>query len=570
VENLNRHQKLGFCKNPKNFNLLFLILVFILSFILFGNSIGGKFVGDDRHIVQERTDLKSLKNIPGLFASPAYPGQPWIGIYRPLTLISYAFNFAVSDKPASFHVVNIILHALNVFLIFLITQRFASKKVAVISSLLFMFLPIHVEAVTSIVGRSEVLSIFFVLLSLFLFFKGKHIWASIAFLGALFSKDFSVFLLPLIGLLLLVETRSFWKSLKTGLYYLTPLPVYFALRYLALGKYILGGFRFNPVTAPLAFLGLKERIFTGFLSFFLYLRKTFYPVDLSPDYSFNQIPAVHNIFSSYQAVLGLILLLGFVAVLIFGRKNLKIAAAILLVPFFFISNMIFVTSGSFAERWWYFPSFGLLVILALGLDKLIEEYGKIKTPILVFLSVFLLWLSFLTIKQNRIWLNDRNFYVYAAKMSPNSAWTRSNLAAAYLNDGEYDKAKQEVQASLDIYGVYVPSLNMLGLLYWRDLDFKSAEGAFKKALQFDLPGGNTRGLYRNLAFLNFDFGHSRQALEYMKKTVDAPLVRGDTAAAEVDEMLYNIINANVGRELSSYSAKEKQKIGKLVRLVRGF
>lgn len=565
-ENINN----SFYRNPKNFNLIFFVVIVILSFIVFGNGISGRFVADDHHIVEERADLKSLSNIADYFTQPAYPGQPWIGIYRPFTLLSYALNFVVSNQPAGFHILNIILHALNVFLIFLIAKMIVSKRVAVVSALLFLVLPIHVEIVTSIVGRSELLSVFFMLLSLLLFFKNKHFWASLVFFAALLSKDFSVYLLPLFGLLLLIKTRNFWSSVKIGVYYLIPVLAYFPLRYLALGKYAFGERTLDQVTAPLAFFSLKERIYTSFLEMFIYIKQTFYPVKLITDYSYNQFPPVDHFFSSYQPVIGLLIFLGFVALLIWGKEKIKIFSGMIVVSFIFISNMFLVTSGSFAERWWYFPSFSLLVLLAIGIEKIIEKYSLTKIPVLIVLIIFSLWMSFLTIKQNGVWLNDVDFYTYTAKVAPNNTWAKSNLAATYLAQRKYNEAKQEAFASLAIYKDFVPSLNILGLIYWHDYDFKSAEASFKRAITADPLGKNSRGLYRSLAFLNFDFGYSQEALKYMEEVIKSPPTRGDQETVRADQILYNTIKKNVGRGFSSYTAKEKEELGRLIILIRGF
>ncbi len=554
--------------------LIIVIIVSIaLSFFLFGNVIKGKFVGDDDSIINSRTDLRSLKNIPSFFTSSAYPGETWIGLYRPLTLSSYALNFAFSEKPAGFHILNILLHALNVILVFLITCKFASKKVAYLSSFLFLFLPIHTEAVSSIVGRSELLSVFFVLLALLLFLKNKHIWASLVFLLALFSKEFAVVFLPLIGLLLLfeaVEVKKLKKFIGVGLYYLPPLVIYFFLRYLTLGKYAFGGLIFDRVTAPLAFLSLKQRILNGFLSLFLYLRKSFYPVDLSPDYSFNQIPAVQNIFSSPQAIVGFILLLGIIAMIVFGRKKLKVAASVLLVPFIFISNMLFVTSGSFAERWWYFPSFGLAVMAAILIDWLIGEYKRLQPVFLVSLFFMAGWFSFLIIKQNRIWFDNRPFFVYTARMSPDSAWARSNRAAVYLEEKNFDKAKEEVEASLRIYGAYLPALNILGKLHWQADKYEEAEAAFKKAIEADIKDRSSRRLYRMLAFLNLDFGNNQKAFMYMKKAVELPAAGGNEKIIKTDEVLYKIVESYKDRKPSSYTQKEGEDLVNLIKMIRGW
>ena len=72
------------------------ILIFLLfraiSFSLFGNTIKGEFLYDDQHFYQ-RQDLKSIQNIKKLFTEVYLPDNMEAGLYRPLLLVSYVFNF---------------------------------------------------------------------------------------------------------------------------------------------------------------------------------------------------------------------------------------------------------------------------------------------------------------------------------------------------------------------------------------------------------------------------------------------------------------------------------------------
>src|SRR3989344_3462871 len=139
------------------------------SFAIFGNGIKGEFVFDDVVVVQKRTDLKNIAHLPKLFIEPYHLHRPQSGLFRPVTTASYAINYAIFGKsPAGFHVVNIILHALATSLVFwLIWHLFARRDLAWISWLFFLILHIHVEAVTSIVGRAEGLALLFSLLCIY-------------------------------------------------------------------------------------------------------------------------------------------------------------------------------------------------------------------------------------------------------------------------------------------------------------------------------------------------------------------------------------------------------------------
>ena len=173
-----------------NRHLTFVVITLsvIGSFVVYGNGIKGGFVFDDVVVVQKRPDLKSITHLPLLFIEPYHLHRPQSGLFRPLTTASYLLNHAIiRHTPAGFHVVNIILHALVSAMVFwLIWHLFFRYDLAWISWLLFMVLPIHVEAVTSIVGRAELLALLFSLLCLY--FSTRNRWlTALALLFAIWS-----------------------------------------------------------------------------------------------------------------------------------------------------------------------------------------------------------------------------------------------------------------------------------------------------------------------------------------------------------------------------------------------
>src|SRR3989344_9530707 len=122
------------------------ILAIVLSFALFGNGIGGNFVLDDAIVIVGNPLINAqLDGFWKIFTTPYFAYQPRPGLYRPLTIASYSLNsFVFGYSPVSFHVVNILLHALTSFLIFSLFYRIGGKIIAFAGLMFFMFLPIHV------------------------------------------------------------------------------------------------------------------------------------------------------------------------------------------------------------------------------------------------------------------------------------------------------------------------------------------------------------------------------------------------------------------------------------------
>ena len=547
--------------------------VLAVSFILFGPSLSGDFTLDDHSVIEKGIQLKSfVENIFEVWVSPWHPGGQWAGNYRPLTSVSFVFNLLFSDSPVGFRIVNVLLYALNTVLIFYVIRKVSSQTAAYLTAVLFLFLPIHSEAVMSVVNRVYLLGAFFSLLSLYYFLDKKYWISSASFLLALFAGDIFISVLLIMGILLLLEHKSFVKAFKIGAVYAAGLPVYFLLRFFALGKYAFGGYGFvDPIIGPLAFVSVKERIFTAFSHLYLYLRKTVYPVDLSPDYSFNQIPIASDLFSSWRALIGLAFLLTLTYVFCKSkRKDVRFAVILFLAPYLVMSNIFFITTGTMAERWWYFPSMGLTMLAAIGIEYLIMRFKNIKRYIYRAGIVVLVFYSIIILRQNKVWLNDRNLFIYAAERSPNSAWARTNVAEGFFLSGDVERAREEITAALNVADQYPSALYVLGQIYWKEGRFGEAEEVLKKAVKFDIYDRNKRSLYRSLALISLDVGNNERATAYMREAVKWPATGDVEKTLKIDEFLLQKIEEYSGRDINSYSQEEIEKLVKLIKIIRGF
>ena len=87
-------------------------------------------------------------------------------------LSSFRINYWLSElQPWGYHLTNVMLHVAVSILYYKVCLAFVkSQKVAKLCSFLFTVHPIHTEAVTGVVGRAELLSsVFFLLTSVFFF-----------------------------------------------------------------------------------------------------------------------------------------------------------------------------------------------------------------------------------------------------------------------------------------------------------------------------------------------------------------------------------------------------------------
>lgn len=152
-------------------------LLIASSFLVYANAITCGFVFDDASAIVDNQDLRPhIHPVWQLFLNDFW-GTPMSQesshkSYRPLTVLTYRWNFSLAAlKPWSYHAVNIILHAVAVVLF----HRFCFRCGHLLpwgsfaASMIFALHPVHVEAVTGVVGRAELLSGIFFLLVLLVF-----------------------------------------------------------------------------------------------------------------------------------------------------------------------------------------------------------------------------------------------------------------------------------------------------------------------------------------------------------------------------------------------------------------
>jgi hypothetical protein len=96
-------------------------------------------------------------------------------LYRPVTTISYLFNYAIlgnRDHPEGYHWINLALHLVNVLLVYALAGRFLRERwPAFFVAALWALHPVSTEAVTNIVGRSDLMAAMVVLSGFLIYLK---------------------------------------------------------------------------------------------------------------------------------------------------------------------------------------------------------------------------------------------------------------------------------------------------------------------------------------------------------------------------------------------------------------
>jgi Tfp pilus assembly protein PilF len=383
-----------------------------------------------------------------------------------MTWLSYALDSQMFGlNPAGYHTTNVLLHAANAVLLFLLLESatgLAWRSLAVAA--LFALHPINVESVAWIAERKTVLSMLFFLLALAAYGWytrrpgiGRYLAVTVAYALGLMSKaqvitfPFALLLLDYwpLGRLAPHPARphevggepavaaaglSFWKLLgeKVPWFALSAVSAVITLK--------TGGAAFNYMVltdATRAKLSLWLRLGNAALSYVKYLEKAFWPVNLAIVY-----PHLGRGISIPRAVLSAFAI-GAVSILalIFRRRR-----PFLVGWFWFLGTLVpmigLVDIGvhAMADRYAYIPLLGIFVIVSWGAADLIKRW-HVPTGVAAAGTVaILLALGIALHRQVGYWSDNVSLWTHTLEITEANFTAEDNLAGALITQGRVEEA----------------------------------------------------------------------------------------------------------------------------------
>jgi hypothetical protein len=149
--------------------------VFVFAALCFVNGLNGAFLFDDNSAIVKNEDVQGLTPLSAVFEND-YWGKSMTSkashkTFRPITTLTYRLNVALNGgkiEPFWFHVTNVLLHGLVASSLVPMCMALVFEgdlEQSFLTGLLFAAHPVHVEAVTGIVGRAEIVSALFLVLA---------------------------------------------------------------------------------------------------------------------------------------------------------------------------------------------------------------------------------------------------------------------------------------------------------------------------------------------------------------------------------------------------------------------
>jgi Tfp pilus assembly protein PilF len=453
-----------FFRSPEKRRLIFCLLLALATIALYNSVTRAPFLNfDDQVYVTDNPQVRAgltWNTVVWAFRTPK--AFDW----HPITWLSYALDWQIFGlDPAGYHTINILLHAANAVLLFLLLEGatgLAWRSLAV--SALFALHPINVESVAWISERKTVLSMLFFLLALAAYGWytrrpriGRYLVVTLAYVLGLMSKaqvitfPFALLLLDYwpLGRLAPHPARphevggepavaaagpSFWKLIgeKVPWFALSAVSAVITLK--------TGGAAFNYMVLTdltRSKLSLWLRLGNAALSYVKYLGKAFWPVNLAIVY-----PHLGPGISIPGAVLSAFAIIAVsILALIFRRRR-----PFLVGWFWFLGTLVpmigLVDIGvhAMADRYAYIPLLGIFVIVSWGAADLIKRWHVPTAVTAAGTVAILLALGIALHRQASFWSDNVTLWTHTLEITEANFTAEDNLAGALITQGRVEEA----------------------------------------------------------------------------------------------------------------------------------
>lgn len=410
------------------------LVLLLWTAILYSSALSNPFVYDDQSQIVRNPNLNSPRAVLVYVRKPdafdqAFGPQPG-SFYRPLFWFSLMIDNQISGRnPEVFHATNILVHAVNGILIFLIFRRWFTTPLPLIASLVWLSLPINTEVVAWISGRALSLATFFVLLDLLcaLKYAERRSWKYLLLLtlsscAAVLSHEAGI-----VGPVVVIS--AVFCTSPAMLRWRSTIIAVVAVAIPAVAYVVLRTAVFHQPSA--SFQPLNQILLQGPVTVAKYFWWTIHAPAMSMERSTELIDLT---FRSWIYVAAWLTIVGLVAVAVWLRNSVPLfaaglaGAAIALAPFAQVLKLY----QSVAERYAYMASIGIVLALVAILAAIVS---KLRWPAWSAFVVVAIWiaLSILPLRDRiHAWSSESELYQTSLRTSPKSAVLYLNLGV--LND----------------------------------------------------------------------------------------------------------------------------------------
>ncbi|HWR57713.1 MAG TPA: tetratricopeptide repeat protein [Thermodesulfovibrionales bacterium] len=465
-----------------------------VTFAIYLPALGNGFVTwDDNSYVYDNLNITRLDT---RFIEWAFT-TPQVGVYAPLTMLSFGVDYFLWNlRPWGYHLTNLVLHAINTFLVVMCIARilqsaagsgylysFSRRRILItsgITGLLFGVHPVHVESVAWVSERKDVLYAFFFLVSVLAYLTyataakrrgAYYILALITFVFALLSKAMAV-TLPVVLVILDVyplnrlSAEKGLASVRRAL--LEKLP-FFSLS-VVFSIVAVFAQRTADAMAPADF-SLFDRVLTSGRAVFFYLQKLIVPADLSPLYPlFLPVSLTAKDIMIFSALIGIT----FLCFRSWQRKRVwAIVWLYYLVSVLPVSGLLQVGGQAAADRYTYMSLIGPMALIGGGIAEAEERIRSLSVrrilPGLFVAGLLVLFTitAMATVRQIDVWKDGMTLWNRVFALYPdNVPVAYRGRAEAYLRAGDFNRAITDYSSAIRLDSLDYRSYSTRGIVYF--------------------------------------------------------------------------------------------------------
>ena len=532
----------------KPYRYLFEVLLFIGAIILYGQSSEFGYVLDDPIVTtNNRFVQQGTAGIPDLVTKGSTVGlnNDNSGTYRPVPLVMFAIEHELyGNDPKPSHWINILLYALTAVVVYRLLRHIfptAKSQYLFLGALLFMAHPVHTEVVANIKSRDEIMAFLFGALSFIYAFRYAEAQKSSALAIALlcfgiacYSKESAIMFAPVIPLgLYFFTVAPIRVKILPALGFIGVAALYLLTRNLVLDETFLSGKMEIINNSLAAATNSSERFGTIFKIIGKYLLLLLFPLTLSSDYSFNQIPL--SDLADPVALASLLIVLGLLVYSIFSLRKKTIYSFAIIVFFLLllpVANLVITIGSTMGERFLYAPSLGFILAL-LSVISLATGNGprlnihRNSSLFLVIVGCITTLYAIRTAVRVPDWKDTLSLVAADVENAPQSARLHLHLAKEYTAASEtardpsmrvnlLGKALSEYHTALNIYPRFADGWYNLGHAFDLLRNPDSAYQAYLHTVEIDPRNPQA---YNNMGVIHFDRKEYTLALPLFQKVL---------------------------------------------------
>ena len=474
------------------------LLLAVMAFLVYWPSLKSDFVYDARFEIFGEGFITNSSNLPEVLSLHVLGMNLMLGD-RPGQLLYLMLIAAVCGKePFGYHLCSNLIHAANVALLFVLLRRLAKAEImdltrnqmrrvqlaAATVTLIFALHPLAVEPVAAINYSSDLLVAFFTLLALLAAtafrpenFRVAMLAGIIGTLCAFAAVTCKESGLAAAGLLIVYwilfrrdEAKGPWFWFLGGA--LTVTVAFLAARFV-LAPHLSG-------PSPTYLGGSFFQVFLPQSQLWVFMMgKLFWPVQLSADYTLENLSGISVPFALAIAIIVILL-----QVVLAAKSRLgAMGVAIYWLGLSTVSNFI-PLNRILADRFYYLPLIGVAMQLLPLLLLTLKSRCGFWVALAPFLSA-LLPLTALTFARQDIFANEFSLWSDTIQVSPLSSVAHNNLGIALSQKGQVDEGIIQFQNALEIDPTYALAHSNLGNALVQRGRVDEAIFQFQKALELN-------------------------------------------------------------------------------------